>query len=283
MRDYANRVAEIIREKSDTFDAEVMEVVKLNDETLIGVQLKKEGVNTSPVVYVDDFYSNGIGVEECADELIKLATSGDNVALIDSVGSKTPTWDEVKDAIAMRLVNTEYNKKYLADKVHKELDNGFSIMFDIRRDEYGVAITDKFAETLGCDELSLICASQISEVGKPTLYDMAEKLFVDEPRDFLAEDEPSHSSMLVLSTKDGTYGASAIYRGVGDKIKELVGEYYLLPSSVHEWIVVPESSGIAVEELCRMVSEANRTVVDRKDLLSYGVYKWRNNRLEKVA
>ena len=45
----------------------------------------------------------------------------------------------------------------------------------------------------------------------------------------------------------------------------------MLPSSVHEVLIVPESAGIGREELSGMVRAANNTVVEAKDVLSDNV------------
>ena len=50
------------------------------------------------------------------------------------------------------------------------------------------------------------------------------------------------------------------------------GNFYVIPSSVHECLLVPENSRVSPEELCDMVSEVNRTVVSEDEVLSDSVY-----------
>ena len=80
--------------------------------------------------------------------------------------------------------------------------------------------------------------------------------------------------MTVLTTKDGVQGARTILNG--DALKEAyekIGEeYYLLPSSIHEMILVPKSKVDSVDDLRAMVKNANATVVDEFDVLSDSVY-----------
>jgi hypothetical protein len=80
--------------------------------------------------------------------------------------------------------------------------------------------------------------------------------------------------MYVLTTESGTLGASALYYpDVKEKAAEVIGcSYYVLPSSTHEVILVPDAAGIDEKELCSMVKQANRTVVEPKDVLSDNVY-----------
>lgn len=281
MREYAEAVAKAIKEKYNELNPEVVEVVKMNDEAYVGVQLKREGSNIAPVYYINPFCEYGASVDECVKEIMDTTV---DLSEVEFKEEDSLNWEAVKDSVTMRLINLEYNEKYLADKVHIDLKNGLAVMFDINRGDCRVAVTKDVAKTLECDEVMLVVASQNSKVGTPTLYDLAERMFVDEPTNFLENGRASHSSMLVLTAKDTDCGASMIYKsGVAEKIEESVGEYYLLPSSVHEWIVVPTFSGIAVEELRKMVEEANNTVVDRGDLLSYGVYKWEGGSLKKIA
>lgn len=48
--------------------------------------------------------------------------------------------------------------------------------------------------------------------------------------------------------------------------------FYVLPSSVHEVIIVPESSQIRQSELERMVREINETQVPEEEILSNHAY-----------
>ena len=54
---------------------------------------------------------------------------------------------------------------------------------------------------------------------------------------------------------------------------------------MHETILVPDSPQINAKELCEMVKQANRTVVDEKDILSDNVYHYSKDdrRLDKVS
>ena len=280
MKKYAEAVAKEINDKHDGFSAEVIEIVKMNDEKLVGVMVRREDADYSSVNYIEGFFKNDVSVEKCAETLTE---TKEVEKIMASEETEKLTWDDVKNCITMRLVGIGYNTEYLKNKVYKNLNNGFAIMFDVDKENYRIGVTTDLAETLGCDYTMLACAAQTSGIGKPALCDLGESLFGN-PRDLFESNEHIETSMLVLTAKDTEYGASVIYKvGVGEKIKELVGEYYLLPSSVHEWIVVPESAGIDVNELSEMVTGANKTVVKKCDLLSYGVYKWSENGLYRVA
>ena len=80
--------------------------------------------------------------------------------------------------------------------------------------------------------------------------------------------------MYVLSNRIHSYGAAAILysgrmEGIGMYLKS---NYYVLPSSVHEVIVVPEKAAVEKEELSAMVAEINRTQVEAEEVLSDHAY-----------
>ena len=79
--------------------------------------------------------------------------------------------------------------------------------------------------------------------------------------------------MTVLTTRDQINGAGLIFcDSVLQKIYGKIGKFYLLPSSIHELIVVPVSCGIDRGELKEMVMEVNRNEVSPEDRLSDEVY-----------
>ena len=82
------------------------------------------------------------------------------------------------------------------------------------------------------------------------------------------------NEMLILTNKIKTFGAGAIlYKGVYKKLKERVGDFILLPSSVHEWIVVPNGLGPDIMGITNIIREVNRTVVSCEEVLSDRPYK----------
>ena len=82
--------------------------------------------------------------------------------------------------------------------------------------------------------------------------------------------------MTVITNDRSTDGAAAIfYPGVMDQVGErLNGDYFILPSSVHEILVVPDDGNISFRELTDMVKEVNRTQVAPEDRLTDQVYHY---------
>ena len=82
----------------------------------------------------------------------------------------------------------------------------------------------------------------------------------------------------LITNESKMYGASGIcYKGVLDDVFEDVGRenFYILPTSVHEVLVVPESKA-DIKDLYMMVFTANSdpSAVRPEDVLSYNVYHY---------
>ena len=81
----------------------------------------------------------------------------------------------------------------------------------------------------------------------------------------------------VLTNRDFVNGAALILCDeVMDKIIEYyqVNVLYILPSSAHEVIIVPEDESVDIEYLKSMVRETNRYFVSEEDKLSDHIYKY---------
>ena len=78
----------------------------------------------------------------------------------------------------------------------------------------------------------------------------------------------------MLSNHLRSFGAAAVlYPGRLEEVGSYLGEdFYVLPSSVHEMIVVRKSAASGKDFLSAMVTEINMTQVDREEVLSNQAY-----------
>ena len=78
----------------------------------------------------------------------------------------------------------------------------------------------------------------------------------------------------VVTNTMGINGAAVIlYQNVLEKIADrLKGDYYILPSSIHEVLAIPMQQDLSQEELAQMVWEVNATCVPKEEILSGSVY-----------
>ena len=81
-------------------------------------------------------------------------------------------------------------------------------------------------------------------------------------------------SMMILTNSRKTYGAcSILYPGMLEQLAERIGgDYYMIPSSVHEFLLVPREREQDREELKKMIAEVNRTELPPEEVLSDHLY-----------
>lgn len=142
-------------------------------------------------------------------------------------------------------------------------------------DENHVAIIDKaFLDFthLSAEQVKKAAAENMLNSKDVVLMDIR-SMMLSKATNLLDKPEAKDKDMLVLTNKDRRYGASLLCKTeLCDKIHNMIGDYYILPSSVHEVILVKMSSDIKKDDLEKIVREINATVVAEKDYLSDNVY-----------
>ena len=91
-------------------------------------------------------------------------------------------------------------------------------------------------------------------------------------------------SIWVLSNNEGLNGANCIlYKDCLSKLaRELDANLYILPSSIHETMLVAENEDAEPEFLQELVREANLSVVGLIDLLSDNIYYYDRDKDEII-
>ena len=74
-------------------------------------------------------------------------------------------------------------------------------------------------------------------------------------------------SVLFTTLMIGSFMSPAVFAD-DSVLKKYKENFYILPSSIHEVIIVPANMNLEVKTMQRMVSDANSTVVDKRDILS---------------
>ena len=262
------------------------EVTKINDQKLYGFMFKRDGSDASPAIYVNQMFERfrkGEPIKALAKEMADL--------YMKSVAEKAPEmpnklgFDDIKDNLTIRIIDIGRNQDYLREVPCMMLGNGLAAVCDIQLQQeleglWRTTVTTGLIERQGYDKQALFenAMETAPYVDPPVLTSMGANLFgKGEQGNLLESDEPvsedSKEPMYVLSNESSMFGAAALfYPGMQEKIAEKLGEgYYALPSSLHEYIIIPESAGIDPKEMCEMVKTANKTVVEPKDVLSDNV------------
>ena len=253
---------------------------------LHGLVFKSKDSAAAPTIYLDDAYRDherGMPAGMIAQNIAAAYMDcRDAEPVRGNLIPEELSYENIRDQITMRLVEVKRNRQFLQDRPYMNVGHGLALTCDIQlRGEDGTAlasITNDMLEQNGYDKRQLF-ENAMADAWKnapPTLRDMQASLFGMGGDNLLETDaEIPHEDkamMYVLTNGDGQYGAAAMfYPGMQEKISDNLGEgYYALPSSLHEYLIIPESAGIDPKEMAKMVSEANRSesVVAPKDVLS---------------
>lgn len=247
-------------------------VVKRNDREKKALCIEGEQ-EVSPVIYADDLYERLNNedfdslVDSACDQLITGKKSFDKCDAFEKL-----THEGIKKNLTYRLINKKMNSKYLEDKVYRDfLDLAIIYLVNISvEDDIGqIVITNSLAEKLLYSEEDLY---RIAMKNTPKLYPINDISLREAIGDKLPFTDDIPELFRVLTNKDKIYGASVLlYPGMVKKLHEKYGNRYIIPSSLHEVLLV----GYDMDPInyLQMVKEVNSTVVDSEEILSDSVYK----------
>jgi len=86
----------------------------------------------------------------------------------------------------------------------------------------------------------------------------------------------------IMTNKYQINGASVLlYHGLLDGLAEKLGtDLYVIPSSIHEFLILPVLPGTCIQDLNAMIHEVNSTQVEEEEILSDHAYFY--SRSEKL-
>ena len=281
---------EVEKRAGENYHVKLNDVVKNNGIILRGITLMQDDSNISPTIYLNpyyDAYENGettLGtvIDEVIDtyERNKVNRSIDMRFFLD--------YDSVKTRITYKLINTEKNKELLNDIPHIPFHD-LSIVFQclISGERFGNATILIHNVHL---QLWKVNARELYEramENTPILqgYDVTDmNTVLEEMRAFegiedteYEEDIQQQVPMYVLSNKSRVHGAACIlYPDILKDFATVVEkDLYVLPSSIHEVILLPAEGTEDSEQLKSMVHEINESQVEDEEVLSDSVYFYR--------
>ena len=102
--------------------------------------------------------------------------------------------------------------------------------------------------------------------------------------DMLLPPEDPNMAMYVLSNNGNIYGAAEIMnqKAMDEIAEKLGGDFVVLPSSVHETIILPLNEDMDCNTLDSMIQEINAGVLDEKDKLSDHAFQYDSENHELV-
>ena len=280
----------------EDFVVEQKRVIKNNGVVLDGMLIRSFEEPVIPSIYVNQYYDQftaGRSLGTIVEEIISIyQESREEAAELGNHFSYE--FSEVKYRITYRLIHYEKNRELLEDVPHlRFLDLAITFHCLVRNDEDGIGalrITKEHIKHWGIplSDLWSLAMENTKRLFPPVLRPMEEVVFdlmsqnnhvtEEEIQDFANQNR--QCGMYVLTNSKGINGAAAmLYPDILQSFeKKIDSEFYILPSSIHEVILVPCQYGInnekerKREKLLQMVTEINETQVATEEVLSNNVY-----------
>ncbi len=289
---------DFIREKVQETVSETVRIENIekgNGKILTGLCFcSDEDRCISPIIYLESYYTEylyGISLDELVRNIVVIFKEAKTK--ISPKIDELFNYENVRDKVALRLMNTEKNKRLLLDVPHRSIKD-LSIAFHLLLEE-----TDETTATMlirnghikqwGINTETLWHDALKNQVSPARLYNMTDKLrmLTGDKRmiknlletEFKAE---AQDTMYILTNSQNHYGASSlIYPGVLEKIKQIVKrDFFILPSSIHELIIIPqEDVDLDISEINQMISNINLEQVALEDILSDHCYLYSDGKI----
>lgn len=293
---------------------EIRSVTKNNGVVLQGLMVRGKDSNLAPTIYLENFfeqYSSGRIFSEIIEEIIGLAVVNKDHLVFNPENFEM--FEKAKDHIVMKLINTELNKQLLKDVPNFPFHDMSVVFFYLIEGGEGgnasILINNTHMEAWKTDpdtlyEIALKNAPVMLPAKLHKMDSLMRNIFLDDIRrkfkngvlNCPLEYDPTNDSWMenlademlemmkngcesriyVLTNREKYFGASCLlYDNVlKDCAKQTGGGFYILPSSVHELILVPDKMADDVDSLSRMVREVNDTQVEDDEILGYSIYHY---------
>lgn len=259
-----------IRKETKTYDGLILNALKGTPE---------------PIVYLEDFFHE-YDIKECTmSEIMK-----EIVETYVNATSSMPDYNLStisEDNLVIKLISKNQTKEFLDETLHFDFISEFIAIFQIVVFDNGnslgtIRVSKSIARTKGwkVENIKETAIKNTFEKHPTTLNSMENVLLGDDKACVVLSEEfnslnlnDKMQTFLILSNDEKMNGSVALISNeVLKKIGDKIGDYYILPSSIHECLIIPKSGMMAsVEELQRMVREVNDAQVAIEERLGYEV------------
>jgi len=268
-------IVSALRTKRPDLEISTNETIK-NKQKLQGITIKSPSARIAPNIYVENYISHFHDVDSIADAILNTyeehkCFDGFNVSDILNkdfiLSNVTVIMQQESDENLIKLPNisSRYpgSEAYLAVVSQADAENTFSIKLTpqiLQSANLSIEDDHLFEHALSNLKEQVVIASMFETLKQMTgLPDDCEMPL------------PFDDSMFVITNKSKTKGAASIL--CDDILKDFAKEhhvdsFWLIPSSIHECLIVLDNQNFNIDCLSQMVTSVNQTEVDKEDWLS---------------
>ncbi len=285
-------------------NVETISVQKNNGIVLQGITIRRKGDRIAPTIYLEKFYEDyleGRILEDILEEFVEIYEQHDTFPAPEFEFYQS--YDEVKKHLAVKLVNKVRNASILADTPHVDFLNLVIVFYclvdspvtgmatilikNVHMEQWGVTLDTLCQDALqnakemlpgNIKSMEEILAGLILEDGEGSLEWCRKELEEFPKLEGFSEKNPKRRDeylpLHVLTNNRKYLGAACmLYKELLEKFAGEIGQgFYILPSSIHEVILLPEKQVKNPDRLLEMVEKVNETGIAPEDILSDSVY-----------
>lgn len=289
-----------------SLEVAVKTVPKNNGVILTGLIIMDKNSNTAPAIYLDSFYEEYQQEKDMEETISSICKAFHDNSFSHPVDfSDFVVFETAKKQIVFRLVNYEKNLGILEEIPHRRfLDLAIVYYYVVQKPPFNgkasIRLNNHHMKIWGVTEEKLyqtatantpkLLPVQITDI-QQHIGDMTETVLKgllsgnEEMQSLCIQtvllgglmDEIERLPMYVMSNTDILMGAACML--YPDSLKafaeKMQRDLYILPSSVHETILLPVFEEAGSEGLYEMVREVNRNQVAVEERLSDNVYIYR--------
>lgn len=205
-------------------------------------------------------------------------------------------WEKIKERLFVKVVATDMNREILETVIHKEkldlsvvvcaklgdMDDELLTSFLVKKEHLQIwnRSEDEVYETAWQN-------TRQQQILFMSMNEVISTMMSEEERRLIFDGDPDRmeSILYVLSNTYKNFGAVyMLFPDIMDRIvDELGGDLYILPSSIHEVLIMKVTDMYEIPQLRQIIHEVNVTQLSLEERLSDHVYKYSKNEGLSIA
>lgn len=259
----------------------LQQVLKNNGILLDGLSISAPASRMAPTVYLNSYYDEaekGLPLSIITEQIVLLYET--DTGIQEEEALRLLEFQNVRSKIAYKLIHAQDNQQLLMDLPHiRYLDLAIVFYFIVNENKDGqmtALVRNEHLKIWGITEETLIqlATENTPRILPASLIPLEETLEQLDTFHLLPQEELPSVHLKVLTNNRGINGAACllypeILKNFADEMQD---DVILIPSSIHEVLIVPKKQALPLHDLNAMIQYINQTEVPPEDRLSNHVY-----------
>jgi len=281
IENFRKEVTDIIYEMETDVEITDCEVLKNNGVKLFGLCIKGKNQVVVPTIYLEGYYKeymSGKDIESIAADIISVNKDAQFKGEFDA--EIFQNYSEIKKLLRVKIINTDSNRELLKDVPNREFLDlsivAYCDVSDMCKTTATILVKKDHINIWDVTEAEVLnTAYDNTKKSGAVISNIFEVLKSNIDCSFNSDTE---ADMYILSNKEALLGAVALtYDDLLDEFisnlsQEKNGGVYILPSSIHEVILLPEKDVSDPEYLNSIIASVNEESLETEDILSGHAY-----------